>query len=303
MDYPDSLIVPPLSPPHLQTFIILHGRGSSSDKFGSVLLETPVTQQDASQADKPQLATLAACFPHARFVFPTAARRRATVYRRALTRQWFDNWKLDPPATDREELQIPGLCETTIYLHDLLRTEIAAVPGGASNVVLGGLSQGCAASLVSLLLWEGEPLAAWFGMCGWLPFAASLTEMCVADGKGGEGESVKDGDVFNPFERESESEDEHEEPADAAISWLKEELQIPQGFTSKEAPKSKETPLLLGHGVEDDKVSVVLGRSAHRCVSELGYDARWRQYESLGHWYSGEMLRDLAAFLHEKTFE
>ncbi|KAI3325028.1 alpha/beta-hydrolase [Xylariaceae sp. AK1471] len=178
-DYPDPFIVPPRSLPHKHTFIILHGRGSSGEAFGSVLLEFPIVPPGVLAASSSP--TLASLYPNARFVFPTAARRRATVYKRAYTHQWFDNWKLEPPATDREELQIPGLQETTSYLHRLVREEIALVPGGAANAILGGLSQGCAASLIALLLWEGDGLAAAFGMCGWLPYAVRMGEEMQED--------------------------------------------------------------------------------------------------------------------------
>lgn len=76
-----------------------------------------------------------------------------------------------------------------MFLHALLRAEIAEVPGDARNVVLGGLGQGCAASLVAMLLWEGPPLGAVVGMCGWLPFVGRLDEEVegVVSGGGSEG--------------------------------------------------------------------------------------------------------------------
>jgi predicted esterase len=97
--YPPPLIIQPRALPHKQTFILLHGRGSSGDKFGPVLLDTPILTAPVSSADgggtnppddqttssPPTVQTLATTFPHARFVFPTAARRRATVYNRART--------------------------------------------------------------------------------------------------------------------------------------------------------------------------------------------------------------------------
>lgn len=91
----------PIQLPHKQTFILLHGRGSTGDTFGPVLLETPIgpPKQHTPPATTQPTSTLRTLFPHARFVFPTAARRRATIYRRAYTHQWFNNWKLDPPAT------------------------------------------------------------------------------------------------------------------------------------------------------------------------------------------------------------
>lgn len=319
MDYPDPLVVPPRTLPHKQTFILLHGRGSSGAKFGPPLLDSPIlaSSEPASSAAVAADATLSlrSAFPHARFVFPTAARRRATVYRRAYTHQWFDNWKLDPPATDREELQVPGLCETTAYLHGLLRAESAAVSGGAANVVFGGLSQGCAASLTAMLLWDGEPLGAVVGMCGWLPFAAGLMQQVslvanppsTTGDDSAEGHSADfDGDAFDPFEREDGDDGKGEDQAAMtsaparAVAWLKEEIQTPTADTNCAGSALGRTPVFLGHGKVDDRVSVTLGREAVDCLERLGFEVSWREYQSLGHWYSGHMLRDLVWFLREK---
>ena len=48
---------------------------------------------------------------------------------------------------------------------------------GPENVILGGLSQGGATTLISLLTWEGKPLAAAFGLCGWLPFRQHIADI------------------------------------------------------------------------------------------------------------------------------
>lgn len=57
--------------------------------------------------------------------------------------------------------------------------------------VLGGLSQGCAAALVATLLWEGGRLGALVGMCGWLPYAARMSEE-VEDALASNGEGEDD---------------------------------------------------------------------------------------------------------------
>lgn len=319
MDYPGPLIFEPLQQPHQQTFIFLHGRGSWAEKFGPELLQTPIQNpsrdlprphyneekpsahesKSALQTQNPAVTHLQAEFPHARFVFPTAARRRATIYKRAHTHQWFDNWKLDPPATEREELQIGGLCETTRFLHELLREEIAIVPGGARNVVFGGLSQGCAASLVALLLWEGEDLGAIVGMCGWLPFAESL----MAEIRGEENEQHDYGALgYDPFAVDAYDHDEtgHGATASSAqrtVIWLREQLDLPVPKLPSELLPLKKIPIFLGHGGQDEKVSIVLGRRASECLSELGASVCWKEYDNLGHWYSSEMLNDLLHFL------
>lgn len=316
MEFPDPLIFEPLQLPHRQTFILLHGRGSWAEKFGPELLRTPIQNRnpiipdcnekdragdgpgDTSQSVKPAM-TLQTAFPHARFVFPTAPRTRATIYKRARTHQWFDNWKLDPPATEREELQIEGLRRTIKYLHQLLRTEIATVPGGARNVVLGGLSQGCAASLVALLLWEGEDLGAVVGMCGRLPF----TEALMAAGRGKEDKQDDYGALgFDPFAVDECVDDKMSDlvlrtPVKRAVGWLREELDLPALQLPSELLPVQRLPIFLGHGGQDEKVSVELGRRASECLEMLGARVCWKEYGDLGHWYSSDMLTDLVQFL------
>lgn len=320
MDYPEPLILDPLQLPHQQTFILLHGRGSWAEKFGPELLRTPIhihrpapprahcnnakplTDELAitSPAQEPAV-TLRTAFPHARFVFPTAARRRATIYKRSRTHQWFDNWKLDPPATEREELQIEGLHETTRYLHQLLHAEIALVPGGARNIVFGGLSQGCAASLVALLLWEGEDLGAVVGMCGWLPFAERLIE----ETRDKEDEQSDNGAMgFDPFAVDTCHEGESSDGADRtsaqrAVAWLREQLDLPVLQLPPELLPVQRIPIFLGHGGQDEKVNIELGRRTIECLNKFGARVCWKEYDDLGHWYSDGMLNDFLHFLME----
>lgn len=332
MDYPKPLVFEPLRLPHKQTFILLHGRGSSGHKFGPVLLETsfaspplsPITTtsipsldiSDSSVSPSPIIdsstfdttgVTLATAFPNARFVFPTAARRRATIYKRAYTRQWFDNWLLDPPATDREYLQTEGLRETVTYLHELLRAEIDLIPGGAKNVVFGGLSQGCAASLTALLLWEGDKLGAVIGMCGYLPFAETMlrqfgsgVEICNGGADAGNQISQAEDD-FDPFDRDAmgNGSDEREVsgPATVAVDWLRDELQVSKSELSDDLPAFTGIPIFLGHGVQDERVSVLLGRRASQCLTAMNGRVYWHEFEGLGHWYSKDMLRAFIDFI------
>ena len=151
---------------HRQTFIILHGRGGTGESFAARFLDHPISPtQDLGRLIG--LLTVRTCFPHAKFIFPTACLGLATTYWH-LTHQWFDNWSPLIHPESKEELMIEGLAETSSFIHSLLQAEIDII--GAKNVVLMGLSQGCAASIISLLTWQGEPLGAAVGMCGWLPF-------------------------------------------------------------------------------------------------------------------------------------
>lgn len=175
------------------------------------------------------------------------------------------------------------------------------MPGGAANVVLGGLSQGCAASLVALLLWDGAPLAAAVGMCGWLPFAERLIEK--TDG-GGDNDARDDDDGFDPFTRDDDDGLDGESasgPAATAVGCLKDELELIDDGSPGETLRFQDIPIFLGHGTEDDRVNVVLGRRANECLTTMGGDVSWNEYEGLGHWYSGPMLRDLVDFIYKQT--
>ncbi len=293
--YPEPLVVLSILS-HEQTFIILHGRGSNAQAFGPALLSTRL----------PDERTFQTAFPHTKFIFPTASKRRAQIHNRCTIHQWFDNGPLSSP-TEREELMVDGLRETSSYIHNLITEAVKEV--GAKNVVLGGLSQGGAATLISLLLWEGEPLAASFGMCGWLPLRQHMTD--ITDPR----TWSDDGD--DPFAREEDAGQVLDLPTQV-VAWLMEELNLPvlsglsvlrpDSASSPAASSSpvtslpfQRTPLFLAHGTEDEKVKVELGHEARDCLASLRGEVRWREYEGLEHWYSDQMLVDLVGFLGEKT--
>lgn len=306
-NYPQPLAIPPLRS-HRQTFIILHGRGSSASKFGPDILSSAVS---LPQDDSHLQCTLSSAFPYAKFVFPTALRSRATVYKRSIINQWFDSWTLDASSQEQggkehEYPQVDGLRETCVYIHELLRQEISLIGGDAKNVVLGGLSQGCAAALVSLLLWDGDPLGAAFGMCGWLPFRKQMKN--AVQRLDSDDDGIIDGEEFNPFEDSSEDVDDSENlntdvtetPSARAAVCLKEELEMifPTTTSSMKLP-FQSIPLFLGHGMEDAKVPVRFGKDAASFLKTIDMKVSWNEYRNLDHWYSENMLGDLVVFLRE----
>ncbi|KLU92226.1 hypothetical protein MAPG_11172 [Magnaporthiopsis poae ATCC 64411] len=142
--------------------------------------------------------------------------------------------------------------ETFILLHGRApwadKDEIASTPGGvARNVVLVGLSQGCAASLVSLLLWEGAPLGAMAGICEWwLPFCARMREQLDGAASGGVEE---EDDVYGG-------------------------RQLDLVF--------RDVPVFLGHGVEDNRAHVSLGRDAAGLLGSIGQEPSGRSMRRRG---------------------
>lgn len=283
-NYPDPLVVAPMLT-HKQTFIILHGRGSNAQSFGPPLLSSKL----------PDGRTLQTAFPHSKYVFPTASKRRAQIYNRSTIHQWFDNWSLSTPS-EKEELIVDGLRETSSYIHGLITEAIREV--GARNVVLGGLSQGCAATLIALLLWEGEPLAAGFGMCGWLPLRQHMADIVDPQTPRDNGE--------DPFAQADDRDQELDLPV-KTVAWLREELDLPTppaasvGQISPVSLAFQRTLLLLAHGIEDEKVKVELGHEARDTLVSLKIEVDWKEYEGLGHWYSTQMLGDLVNFLEDKA--
>ncbi|KAK4495034.1 hypothetical protein PRZ48_013361 [Zasmidium cellare] len=256
--YPDPLIIPPASGIHAQSIIILHGRGSNAKAFAEplLLLETP------------RYGTLQTAFPTAKFIFPTAPRTLVTRSKKASMNQWFDFWSLQDPEL-KPEIQIQGLRSTVRYVHGLVREESEKVGGG--NVVLWGMSQGCAAGLVSALLWEGEEIGAVVGMCGWLP---SCKMMEAAVGEEGDGEEVRG------FQK--------------AVSALRQVLDLP---SESDRQTGLGTPVFIGHGEEDGTVSVRLAEQAVSMLKGIKVEVEYRSYAGLDHWYSEEMLGDIIAFI------
>ncbi|KAF2024603.1 alpha/beta-hydrolase [Setomelanomma holmii] len=258
------LVVPPLHD-HKTTMIILHGRGSSAEKFAEPLLThvvspggtVPAASTESPADDSPTpIKSFQEHLPNTEFIFPTAPLRRAVVFKRSLTHQWFDNWSLVEPEL-KQHLQAQGLRETSVYLHDLLKDEIKIV--GASNVVLMGLSQGCAASIVAMLLWKGERIGALVGMCGYVPFRKGMYES-VEDASSGDTDSLvgSDDDQEDMFERDDE-ESGSGSKFEKAVDWLREELGISQddGDFDEQSSSLQSIPVFMGHGRDDEKISWV----------------------------------------------
>ena len=273
--FPPPVVVPPLQLPHLHTIIILHGRGGNGETFRRPLLHHPIPEHD----------TLRKAFPQAKLVFPTSAYSRAKVFQRIPITQWFDYWPFKVQEADHEP-EIEGLVASVTFIHALIQKAVDEV--GAPNVVVGGLSQGCAAALISMLLWEGPKISSWFGMCGWLPFRQPMTTATA------ESENAEN-DVFD---RPAQAQTVGKADRTKAVEWLREELGMANARSILNAGARQTSHLFLGHGSLDDKVPVTEGREAANLLSKLDCNVTWREYQELGHWYSGEILKDIVDFLH-----
>ncbi|KAJ5639588.1 Phospholipase/carboxylesterase/thioesterase [Penicillium longicatenatum] len=171
--YPAPLVIPPFHNDHTHTIIALHGRGSNAERFGHEIMAS---------------ADLQSRLPTVKFVFPTASKRRSTILKRVPINQWYYNYSLDDPV-ERTKLQIDGLCETAEFIRDLITKEAHILgEGGYRNIILWGLSQGCAAGIFTVLggwydMSEANTLGEFVGMSGWLPFEQHLREILRCDDK------------------------------------------------------------------------------------------------------------------------
>ncbi|KAF3296164.1 hypothetical protein TWF132_011626 [Orbilia oligospora] len=164
--------------------------GSNGPKFGEALL--------ASQTADGR--TLREIFPSMKFIFPTAKKRRSTILKRIPTNQWFDNCSLEDPSM-REHLQVEGLRETTEVVHQIIRDEVSSGIS-LSNIILGGLSQGCASSIYALLTFD-EKLGAYIALALVASAMKSMT-------RGGSGTTGKEEDEDEEESEEEESDEEEE---------------------------------------------------------------------------------------------
>ena len=284
-DWLDPLFVPPRST-HRRTFILLHGRSSNAFSFGSALLAVKLPSTSS---------TLAETFPDARFIFPTTKMRRAAALNGVRIAQWFVVVSLEDP-DQQQELQRAGLRESAEFIHDIILREAELV--GIENVVLGGLSQGCAMGLHALMSFQSDPgrsLGGFFGMSGWLPFSRQL--VAIAEGRDPESTSIdtKDQDERNPFDNEEPSENAAVNPTARAIHFVRQDvMDSPETKINKDMPV---VPIFLGHGELDEKVSASLGKNAADTMARLGWPVKWKSYSDLNHWYSPEELEDVARFV------
>ncbi|KAJ3531754.1 hypothetical protein NM208_g8739 [Fusarium decemcellulare] len=262
--------------PHTHTFILLHGLGSNGEKFGAELLDTGLTSSGRK---------LTELFPGARFVFPTSKRRRSTAFGRSMLTQWFDITRLEDPSY-RKERQLDGLAESAREIREILGAELHKVQ--PQNLILGGLSQGCAMSLAVLLSLE-HPVAGFIGMSGYFTYQCDL-ESAIKD--------EVDGD--NPFE----DPDEPDEQTSAVKAQVLQRDLLGLDFFDHPSQDTTavKTPVFLGHGEEDDKVPYQLGEGAAQLIRDAGYQVDWKCYQNQGHWYKiPDQIDDICDFIVSKV--
>ncbi|KAH8879563.1 alpha/beta-hydrolase [Thozetella sp. PMI_491] len=252
-------VVEPVSQ-HTHTAVLLHGRGNTGEEFAEELFDSRLSDQ----------TTLPQNLQGWRWVFPSSRRLWSEVFQEALP-AWFDAPSLTD-TTAGQDLQAAGIRDSVEHLGPIVADEIARLQGRAENVVLGGISQGAAIAMWTLLSPSvaSRGLGAFVGASTWLPFAAELDAWSGQD--------------------TTEAGDKSSEAAAFVASML------------GPVPRHRLATLaFLGHGVDDAWVDVELGREAKRVLTRLGLRVEWREYsgaEQEGHWLKvPEEVEDIARFL------
>jgi predicted esterase len=278
--HPSPFVVQPTHK-HTQTFILLHGLGSNGEQFGVEFLETGIN----SHAQK-----LTDVFPGARFIFPTAKKRRSSAFGRATITQWFDIASLDDPSFKRET-QYNGLADSTEHLLKIIKAELGLIQPG--QIILGGLSHGCAMAL-SLMLGLDVALGGVVGMSGWLPFQRDIADLLCSHL-----------DLYNEseefFDTGERGEESNRDAVEDILVLQREILSIECKDTDK-IKTCLSTPVFIGHGQADEKVKVSLGDDIVRTLQSLGMNVTWKKYQDQGHWYKiPDEIDDIIQFIEAET--
>ncbi|KAJ4245550.1 hypothetical protein NW762_014059 [Fusarium torreyae] len=278
-----SLYIVEPSGPHTHSLILLHGLGSNGEKFGRELVETGICSDGKSLTD---------LLPGARLIFPTSKKRRSSAFRRAMLTQWFDVALLEDPSY-RNQTQYQGLEESSREIFHLISEERGKISD--KNILIGGISQGCAMSIVCLLA-LGFPIGGFVGMSGWLPFASEIQKLAADDD-----ESLQFSDDSDPFAFSSNGENDSDDGSTQVYRYARGllSLQSPELPTASDALT---TPVFLGHGEEDEKIKLSLGEEACRVLRSVVFQVEWASYQGRGHWYKvPDEIDDIVRFFTQKA--
>jgi predicted esterase len=259
---------------HTHTAILLHGRGSNGEEFAQELFDETKLSDGTSLAEK---------LPSWRWVFPSSRELWSTAFEEDMS-SWFEAHSLTD-TTARQDLQIPGIIESTRYLKTILEKEIETLDGVTEKVVLGGISQGAAVGMWTFLCRDHleRPLGAFFGASTWLPFASKIEHHLLPS---------------HSFDNHPHDSSTKQSQVDAFVDDM---LADTKSSLAQNGEAFLSTPIFLGHGIDDAYIDVDLGREARDVFSQIGFSVEWKEYtgaELEGHWIkSPEEVEDLLNFL------
>ncbi|KAI4282032.1 MAG: hypothetical protein L6R38_003252 [Xanthoria sp. 2 TBL-2021] len=187
--------------------------------------------------------------------------------------EWFDVYSLTDPNT-QEELQVEGLRDSISYILEIIRKEVEVGLVPPSNIVLLGISQGCATAVHALLAGQYR-LGGFIGIAGWMPFRRQMVDLAG---------SRKDGACLSKF-------------YDDTLGLT--------GASQSNSQDNVTTPVLLCHCADDDVVNVELGHQLRDAlmISNLDINVTYKEFVSGGHWIPGpDGFDTIVDFLRNRAF-
>ncbi|APA08816.1 hypothetical protein SS1G_02610 [Sclerotinia sclerotiorum 1980 UF-70] len=250
------------------TLILLHGTSSNGTAFAKEVVN---------------LVHFDLLLPYTKLIFPSGSLKKTTVFGGKLTHAWFDITDF-ADRTKGEQQQKEGLKESVEYLGQLVRDVVEDKSrDGRFDVFVGGMSQGCAMSLILLLSGEldrlglSRKLGGFVGFSGWLPFRRQLVEV-AAVGK------------------------DSMEKRYLVQEWLRSELGLPPAAPLDSTESlGKDMRIFLAHGTGDGKVKPEWGEDMKKILEAVGYKVEWKLYEDLGHVVVADELNDMVGFIKQNS--
>ncbi|KAF7939200.1 uncharacterized protein EAE97_007280 [Botrytis byssoidea] len=247
--------------------VLLHGTSSWGVPFAQELMA---------------LVHFDALLPYTKLTFPSGILRKTTVFGGNLTNAWFDIADFSD-RTIGEEQQKEGLRDSLEYLGKLIKDVVDNESHEDRKIFVGGLSQGCAMSVILLLSGELDRLevlqkiGGFVGFSGWLPFSKQIAEVAAA------GKDWRQRRIL-------------------VQSWLRRELSLTSLQFRDDMTISTEGDMriLLAHGTNDTKVKLEWGEDMRRVLESVGYSVEWKLYEALGHVIIPEELAYMASFIRKE---
>jgi len=138
-DYPTPVVFEPTEE-HTHSIIMLHGRGSSGPEFAEDFFSSAI-----SIGSKPVRLR----FPNFRWIFPSSRELWSTAFQETMP-AWFEAHSLTD-ISSRSDLQIRGLTESVKHIHRIIDYEISLLEGNSHALMMGGISQGAAIGIWSLI--------------------------------------------------------------------------------------------------------------------------------------------------------
>lgn len=255
---------------HNHTAVMLHGRGSGAEEFAEELMESHTSDGQS----------LREALPGWRWVFPSSPELWSETFQEYMP-AWFEARSLTDIA-ERQDLQVEGIEASVEYVKAVLREESERVGNRAERLVLGGISQGGAIGIWTLLSMRdalSNGPGAYVGASSWVPFGAEAESFLAEAERSLALEHTADvtrSQLGHDARRATKTETD---PCGAFISKM---------LKATDKKPHPGIPVLLGHGVDDAYVDIALGRQAARLLSGVGHEVDWREYsgaEQEGHWF------------------